>query len=117
MKFISLATILTLAAGPAFSAGLMCKFTTECFDTEGCSDTDYEVEVIYNETNVTISDVSGDKIGWIQTEEEMIYVTTDDAAAGTETAIRVAPSKDARLVTIDTTVPYAILYAGTCEPK
>ncbi|MEL6800685.1 MAG: hypothetical protein AAFO80_12445 [Pseudomonadota bacterium] len=100
---------------------LTCTFTTECMDTDGCSDTSYtvtieglaggvtaeqlvvEAELISDVETVTVTGTLTDEIPRLNAFEAampQMLVNTPDGA---------------RLTAHIASVPLAITYAGTCE--
>lgn len=100
---------------------LTCSFTTECMDTEGCSGTDYAVTVEGraggpSDTNLV---VSASMISVAATVEmtgtisgEILQLNAFDAAMP---QLLISTPDGARLTAHITSVPLAIIYAGTCE--
>ncbi|WP_142834113.1 hypothetical protein [Palleronia caenipelagi] len=102
-----------LMLGHAASAeGLVCAFETECFDTDGCSETDYTLEIVARDGGAVMIDVSeeliaepvreGDRFAWLVRSDSTVRLL-----AGTV-------GESARLTVMDATGAVAITYAGSC---
>ncbi|WP_068111539.1 hypothetical protein [Tropicimonas marinistellae] len=117
MKRGLLLALATCAAGSALAEPLECSFTTECYEAEGCHDTDYGFMVWFpSETNaqvVTITDQTGDYPGQAEplgTEGRVIRFVSGFGPSmltlhGTAARLSAHSGSEAMMVT----------YAGTCR--
>ena len=61
-KALTLAALLGLTAGPASALAYACTYTTECYETDACQETAYELslDVADDFSSATLSSVAGD---------------------------------------------------------
>ncbi len=112
-----LAFCLCALPAPVLAAGLDCSFTTECFETEACSDTDYTFSL----ARTTDTDALWQMTTPSETLPAMPYrpegaglviVTGEGAGAAHITAL--SDDGKARYVTMLHDGPMLVTYHGTC---
>lgn len=114
MKIIA-ALILTITGTIAHaSETVICQLETECFDLEGCDAADYQIALVLSDPPV-LSDMNGDAEGELRRQSGTYAFNTK--GKDTDTVLHISADMAARLVVVDASVPYAIVYAGRCEAQ
>lgn len=119
----ALATLAILTATTA-AADVSCSFTTECYDTEGCAETSYDLEVAMDTKRAResgdagtarFSDVAGDAEGYFTTTDALTHAFVGDPQEGPSRDLLIGADGAARLVILSADGPSTIVYSGTCE--
>jgi hypothetical protein len=126
------ALALTSLSTPLQADVLSCVFSQECFDTDGCSDTDYNTHYEFDfdddlatvaQSKATRTDVTDTVTGTLTRRDGHFRFRTNDLysanaeqdlALSIEEVLTVAPNEDARLVIIMADTPLILTYAGSC---
>ncbi len=103
-----LAFIFGLGTGPALA--LQCTFTTECFETDSCQDTEFSVSLDF--PNHTFSTDFGD-LDVVAISKTPSLLTVFANGEGANYMLTVAEA-DARFATHMTDGPMMVSYQGTC---
>lgn len=100
---------------------LNCTFTTECFDLEGCSDTNFAVSLMGRAGGVTTDDMivaaelttDAETYAMIGTHAGEVYSLTGPSDYGH--GMLTVSGADARFTVHYTDGPLSISYGGVCE--
>lgn len=107
---------LMLLAGPvaAFEGGaLTCRFTVECFDAEGCEETDYEAALELRGDGAVLVDVSEEvPLQAIETDGTTAWVGHANGAVRLLTGLE---GETARLSVHQAAGDLMLNYTGICE--
>ena len=116
MKYLLSVFLLLPSLANASDAYASCRFTTECFETEVCTDTDFSFAVNHNDDLGFVIQTDAENIGGLVFDNR----GTDAASTligQTETAyhmLTINPDGAARY-TVHMAGPMMISYAGQCE--
>jgi len=114
MKLLTALAITLLSAASQASEAVICQLETECFDLEGCDAADYQIALVLSDPPV-LSDMNGNAEGTLTSGGGTYGFAT--STPDTSTVLRISPDMTARLVVVDGSVPYAIVYGGKCEAQ
>ncbi|EET48529.1 hypothetical protein [Thalassobium sp. R2A62] len=118
------AAFFALVSGPLSAATLECTFVTECCETEGCSDTSYDLTYSYPDDLMDVMDNSGTVSDIIETFAARPFQSEAGDVVGFWAT---QPSGDTRVLTLADGVGrysvhmpasgLALYYLGSCEVK
>lgn len=111
--------------GMATAGGFSCKFHAECYETENCSETDYELDISFNgevkkqgafNSKASVSDVIATHKGILSSlGGRTVVMTGAGLVRGIDRDLWIGRDGKARYLIVDTEDLTVIVYHGTCE--
>jgi len=114
MRILTIAALLTCIATAARAE--TCTFTTECFEGDDCTETEFEMTVGTGDDGATTLETISETLRVTATvSDDETYSTVTADAEGAEHRLTRTTGGDALYAVTLTDGPMTILYLGTCK--